>query len=232
MLTTMTTTPPTPLSRPCSTSHEPAPSSSATSMRRSACTTASASAISGCCSSCSAAPEQRMRRVDLAHRLGVTTSGVARQLAPLERIGLVGREPSPGDARLALVVLTEAGARVAGEAQPTAERGAETALGKLWGSRRAGRARVPAALARAERRPQPAALRRVGHATEQAVPAVDRRAPAIVEARRRAPWPSRSALGEYQRRAQTEPGRASADRARPPRRPASAGRAPRAGTCP
>lgn len=81
-----------------------------------------------------AAPDQRMRRVDLAHRLGVTTSGVARQLAPLERIGLVGREPSPGDARLALVVLTEAGDRVAGEASPTAERGASTALGKLWES--------------------------------------------------------------------------------------------------
>jgi DNA-binding MarR family transcriptional regulator len=81
-----------------------------------------------------AAPDHRMRRVDLAHRLGVTTSGVARQLAPLERIGLVGREPSPGDARLALVVLTEAGDRVAGEAAPTAEHGAATALGRLWES--------------------------------------------------------------------------------------------------
>jgi DNA-binding MarR family transcriptional regulator len=79
-----------------------------------------------------AAPDHRMRRVDLAHRLGITTSGVARQLAPLERIGLVGREPSPGDARLVLVVLTEAGLRVAGEASPTAERGAASALGKLW----------------------------------------------------------------------------------------------------
>jgi DNA-binding MarR family transcriptional regulator len=81
-----------------------------------------------------AAPDHRMRRVDLAHRLGVTTSGVARQLAPLERIGLVGREPSPGDARLALVVLTGAGDRVAGEAAPTAEHGAATALGRLWES--------------------------------------------------------------------------------------------------
>jgi DNA-binding MarR family transcriptional regulator len=81
-----------------------------------------------------AAPDHRLRRVDLAQRLGVTTSGVARQLAPLERIGLVGREPSPGDARLALVVLTEAGDRVAGEAAPTAEHGAATALGKLWGA--------------------------------------------------------------------------------------------------
>jgi DNA-binding MarR family transcriptional regulator len=81
-----------------------------------------------------AAPDRRMRRVDLAHRLGVTTSGVARQLAPLERIGLVGREPSPGDARMALVVLTDAGDRVAGEASPTAERGAATALARLWDS--------------------------------------------------------------------------------------------------
>jgi DNA-binding MarR family transcriptional regulator len=79
-----------------------------------------------------AAPDHRMRRVDLAHRLGITTSGVARQLAPLERIGLVGREPSPGDARLALVVLSEAGLRVAGEARPTAEHAAAVALGKLW----------------------------------------------------------------------------------------------------
>lgn len=80
------------------------------------------------------APEQRMRRVDLAQRLGITTSGVARQLAPLERIGLVGRRPSPGDARLALVVLTDAGDRVAGEAAPTAEHAAANALAKLWGS--------------------------------------------------------------------------------------------------
>jgi DNA-binding MarR family transcriptional regulator len=80
------------------------------------------------------APQHRMRRVDLAGRLGVTTSGVARQLAPLERIGVVGRETSPGDARLTLVVLTEAGLRVAGEARPTAEEAASSALAKLWSS--------------------------------------------------------------------------------------------------
>jgi L-alanine-DL-glutamate epimerase-like enolase superfamily enzyme len=67
------------------------------------------------------ARQQRLRRVELANRLGVTTSGIARQLGPLERIGLVGRESSPGDARLALVVLTEAGDRVAGEALPSAD---------------------------------------------------------------------------------------------------------------
>ncbi len=78
------------------------------------------------------APEGRLRRVELADRLGITTSGVARQLAPLEKIGLVDREPSPGDARLALVVLTESGARVADQALPTAEHAAQQALDALW----------------------------------------------------------------------------------------------------
>jgi DNA-binding MarR family transcriptional regulator len=77
-------------------------------------------------------PEGRLRRVDLANRLGVTPSGVARQVAPLERIGLVGREPHARDARLALVVLTESGRRTADEAIPTAERAAETVLGSRW----------------------------------------------------------------------------------------------------
>ena len=62
----------------------------------------------------------------------MTPSGVARQLAPLERMGLVGREPHARDARLALVVLTETGARVLGEAQPTAEEAAGHALSSVW----------------------------------------------------------------------------------------------------
>ena len=57
------------------------------------------------------APAQTLRRVELARRLAVTTSGIARQLAPLERIGLVTRESNPSDARLALVVLTPAAPR-------------------------------------------------------------------------------------------------------------------------
>lgn len=78
------------------------------------------------------APGRRLRRLDLAERLGITPSGVARQVAPLERIGVVAREPSPGDARLALVVLTEAGARVVDEALPSAEEAAERALGRTF----------------------------------------------------------------------------------------------------
>jgi DNA-binding MarR family transcriptional regulator len=78
------------------------------------------------------APEERLRRVDLASRLGITPSGVARQLAPLERIGLVGRESHARDARLALVTLTESGRRVADEARVTAEQAAEGALRGIW----------------------------------------------------------------------------------------------------
>ena len=79
------------------------------------------------------APGEKMRRAELASRLGVTPSGIARQVAPLERIGLVGRESNPRDARLALVTLTEAGRRVADEASATAEEAASDALRALWG---------------------------------------------------------------------------------------------------
>ena len=79
-----------------------------------------------------AAPSQTLRRVELARRLAVTTSGIARQLAPLERIGLVTRESNPADARLALVVLTARGAEVADEAAATGEEAAREALARLW----------------------------------------------------------------------------------------------------
>lgn len=77
-------------------------------------------------------PDGKLRRAELAQRLGVTPSGVARQVAPLERIGLVGRESNPRDARLALVTLTPAGRRVAEEAAATADEAAATILARLW----------------------------------------------------------------------------------------------------
>jgi DNA-binding MarR family transcriptional regulator len=80
------------------------------------------------------APGHRMRRVELARRLAVTTSGVARQLQPLERMGVVTRESNPTDARLALVVLTSAGDRLAMDAAATGEEAAARAFGRMWGS--------------------------------------------------------------------------------------------------
>ena len=79
-----------------------------------------------------AAPDGKLRRVDLANSLGITPSGVARQLAPLERIGLVGRESNPRDARLALVTLTDAGRELADNAQRTAQEAADSALRAIW----------------------------------------------------------------------------------------------------
>ena len=55
------------------------------------------------------ATESRLRRIDLAERLGVTASGVTRSLMPLEKLGLISREPDPRDARVGYATLTTSG---------------------------------------------------------------------------------------------------------------------------
>jgi DNA-binding MarR family transcriptional regulator len=82
-----------------------------------------------------AAPDGKLRRSELAERLGITASGVARQLGPLERIGVVDRESNPTDARLALVVLTKAGRQLAKDAAVTAQEAAERVLNNRWSSK-------------------------------------------------------------------------------------------------
>jgi len=77
-------------------------------------------------------PDGKLRRSELAQRLGITPSGVARQVAPLERMGLVDRESHERDARLALVVLTETGKQIVDDALRTAEGAAERALASHW----------------------------------------------------------------------------------------------------
>lgn len=63
----------------------------------------------------------RMRRVDLAEALGLTPSAVTRSLIPLEKIGLVSRQPDPRDARVGYAMLTKTGRRVLDEALDSAE---------------------------------------------------------------------------------------------------------------
>jgi DNA-binding MarR family transcriptional regulator len=58
----------------------------------------------------SQAPEQALRRVDLARSLGLTPSGVTRLLDGLERDGLVAKRTCSHDARVTYAVLTEGGA--------------------------------------------------------------------------------------------------------------------------
>lgn len=63
----------------------------------------------------------RLRRIDLAERMGLTASGVTRTLLPLEKIGLVARQPDPRDARVGYATLTETGQRLFADALATAE---------------------------------------------------------------------------------------------------------------
>jgi DNA-binding MarR family transcriptional regulator len=55
------------------------------------------------------APSSWASRVDLAHAVGLTPSGVTRALRPLEKLGLLSTAKSKRDARLALASLTPAG---------------------------------------------------------------------------------------------------------------------------
>ncbi len=63
-----------------------------------------------------AAPDQTMRRIDLADAVGLTASGVTRLLQPMEKIGLVKKEAHPRDARMSLVKLSGAGATIHADA--------------------------------------------------------------------------------------------------------------------
>ncbi len=58
------------------------------------------------------APGGRLRRVDLAEKLGLTASGVTRSLLPLEKIGLVARQSDPRDARVGYAIITPAGSEL------------------------------------------------------------------------------------------------------------------------
>jgi DNA-binding MarR family transcriptional regulator len=62
------------------------------------------------------APGGKLRRVDLAERLGLTASGVTRSLLPLEKLGLVSRQPDPRDARVGYATLTDSGYQLLGYA--------------------------------------------------------------------------------------------------------------------
>lgn len=65
--------------------------------------------------------DNRMRRIDLAEKIGLTASGVTRLLNPLEKIGLVARETNERDARVSYVVITPTGKKIFEEAKLSAE---------------------------------------------------------------------------------------------------------------
>ncbi|KKQ54044.1 MAG: Transcriptional regulator, MarR family [Candidatus Falkowbacteria bacterium GW2011_GWC2_38_22] len=51
----------------------------------------------------------KMRRIDLAEKLGLTASGITRLLLPMEKIGLIKKEANEHDARVSYVVLAPGG---------------------------------------------------------------------------------------------------------------------------
>ncbi len=68
----------------------------------------------------SQATDGKMRRVDLADRIGLTSSGVTRMLVPMEKIGLIKREANDRDARVSYAVLTDTGREILEDALVTA----------------------------------------------------------------------------------------------------------------
>lgn len=56
-------------------------------------------------------PDKKIRRIDLAEKMGLTASGVTRILAPMEKIGLIKKEAAVRDARVSYVAITSSGKR-------------------------------------------------------------------------------------------------------------------------
>ena len=83
------------------------------------------------------APGARLRRIDLAERLGLTASGVTRTLLPLEKLGLVARQADARDARVGYAVLTRPGSALAGACNRFG--GIDRRRSDAGGARRSGR---------------------------------------------------------------------------------------------
>ena len=80
----------------------------------------------------SRAPGERLSRIDLAKRLNTSASTITRMALPLEKLGVIGREADARDARLAYVVLTDAGRALVGHASATLERMSAEVFRDRW----------------------------------------------------------------------------------------------------
>src|SRR5512141_1775053 len=76
----------------------------------------------------SQAEGNKMRRVDLSEKVGLTASGITRLLLPMEKIGLTKKEIDTTDARASFVVLASGGRRKLEEAMERAEQLTEEIL--------------------------------------------------------------------------------------------------------
>ncbi len=67
------------------------------------------------------AVDEKLRRIDLAEKVGLTASGITRILSPLEKLGMVRREANHRDARVSYVKLAPAGKRTLNDTLQYAE---------------------------------------------------------------------------------------------------------------
>lgn len=79
------------------------------------------------------ATDRKLRRVDLAQQVGLSASGVTRLLNPMQKVGLINKEEVARDARVSLVTLTAAGAKIFREATLTFEQLAHAFLEPITG---------------------------------------------------------------------------------------------------
>ncbi len=80
------------------------------------------------------APGAQASRVDLAHAVGLTPSGVTRALRPMEKLGIVSTLRSKRDARLAIAALTPAGREVLNDASSVVDDTMTTLLQRAPGA--------------------------------------------------------------------------------------------------
>lgn len=73
-------------------------------------------------------PEKKLRRIDLAHKLGFTASGVTRLLLPLEKLGIIQRAEGEDDSRARFASLTKAGEELLRDATASLEMKLEDAI--------------------------------------------------------------------------------------------------------
>ena len=79
------------------------------------------------------APDQTMRRIELAESVGLSASGVTRLLAPMEKRKLVQRQANKRDARVSLVQLSDMGEQLFKDALTTYEHTTATFMQALDG---------------------------------------------------------------------------------------------------
>lgn len=57
----------------------------------------------------SQAKDEKLRRIDLANKLGLTASGITRLLSPMEKVGYIKKESNTEDARVSYVMIAPGG---------------------------------------------------------------------------------------------------------------------------